>query len=64
VNAPILEIVEAVDGAPLIPAQAIQLPHHQFITLSGNHHPPNGTERAEGGISTFLGDGWEGSDAS
>ncbi len=32
-NTPILEVVEAVDDAPLIPAEAIQFRHHQFVAL-------------------------------
>jgi len=30
---PFLEVMETVDDAPLIPAQAIQLRHDQFVTL-------------------------------
>ncbi len=30
---PFLEVVEAIDDAPLIPAQAIQLRHHQFAAI-------------------------------
>jgi len=34
VNAQILEVVEEVDDTPLIPAQAIQFRHHQFVTIN------------------------------
>jgi hypothetical protein len=34
VDAPIVEAVEGVDDTPLIPAQAIQFRHHQFVTIN------------------------------
>jgi hypothetical protein len=33
VDAAILKVVEAVDDAPLIPAEAIQLRNHHFVAL-------------------------------
>ena len=32
-NPAFLEVVEAVDDAPLIPSEAIQLRHHQFVAI-------------------------------
>ena len=38
----------------------ILLPLAALIPNGGNDHHPTGTERSEGGISTFLGSGREG----